>query len=205
MFISKGKAIDKYGIAKKLNKSYSVGYYAIEQLLKQGLIEISGTRKGEKNSSLEVETYGLTLPGLSEVLSASNMLDGKIEEIDLMIERWSHLHFVLSKWKLLRDKIPEPEVMAALQTTVNQLSSILSVASNHELLKDRGKELFLKTFFLPVLTFTQTSRSFFAVEKWIEAINSDKELRMYIRKQLEEEISVGRKELSHREELLKRI
>jgi DNA-binding PadR family transcriptional regulator len=204
MFIAEGIS-DKYAIAKMLNKSYSVVYYAIEQLLKLRLIETSQSRKGEKNPDLEVKTYGLTLLGFCETLALSHMLDGNTEKIDLMVQRWRHLHLILSKWKFLNEKIPQHEVLASLETTATLIDAIWANNPNHKLLDEGGKTFFIKTFFICVLTVTPITGQFFQVEKWIEAIRSDKEFREFIKKQLKEDINAERKELFYREKLLDRL
>jgi len=202
-YIAEGVS-DKYAIAKNLAKSYSVVYYAIEKLLKLRLIETMRSRKGEKNPNLDVKSYGLTLPGLCEALSIHSV-SANLEEIDSMVQRWGHFHFILNNWKFLNEKLPKNEVLACLQTAASHVGVMWINDLNHKMLDDDSKTLFARTFFINILTITPTTQRFFNAEKWIEAIKSNKEFREFIIRQLKEDIDKERKELAYREKLLLRL
>jgi DNA-binding PadR family transcriptional regulator len=196
---------NKYEIAKTSKKAYSLVYYAIQKLLKAKLIETSESRQGEKNPKLEVRNYDLTLLGFCVILDRSHILEHDKPEINEMIERWSHLHPFLSKWRYLNQKIPRSELIASLVTAVEEIDGIWSISPEHRLLTEGGKTLFSKTFLIAILTVTSTSGQFLEVEKWIEAIRGDNKLREYVAKQLRKDVDKERKELEYRENLLKKI
>ena len=67
--------------------------------------------------------------------------------MDLLIQRWRHLHSILNKWKVLCEKIPENEVYASLQTAATQIDAVCASVPNNKLLEDGGKTIFIKNVF----------------------------------------------------------
>jgi len=73
----------RYELVKELNKSPSVIFYAVKELLETKLIEISKTQQATKNKNIKVQYYKLTKTGLNIVLRL--IIAEKLENKDIYI------------------------------------------------------------------------------------------------------------------------
>ena len=125
-FLAKNKPHNTWEIAKALNKSYRSINNMIQQLLDSDFIKIEYKKPSSKNPKIEVEYYGLTLPGLLNTL----LLDKEVwKQIDVIADKHSDRLLVFRKWPLFVLRNMRKEMVSSFQHTLRSLAYAQATAS----------------------------------------------------------------------------
>ncbi|MDH5376510.1 MAG: hypothetical protein OEZ21_07745 [Candidatus Bathyarchaeota archaeon] len=125
-FLAQNKPHSTWEIAKALNKGYRSTNNMIQQLLDSNFIKIEFKKPSSKNPKIEVEYYGLTLPGLLNIL----LLDKEVwKQIDVIAEKHSDRLLVFRKWPLFVLKNMRKEIVSSFQLTLSSLACAKATAN----------------------------------------------------------------------------
>jgi len=118
-FLAQNRPHSTWEIAKALNKGYRSTSNMIRQLLDSNFVKIEFKKPSSKNPKIEVEYYGLTLPGLLNTL----LLDKEVwKQIDVIAEKHSDRLLVFRKWPLFVLRNMRKEIVNSFQLTLSSLA-----------------------------------------------------------------------------------
>jgi len=125
-FLAQNRPHSTWEIAKALNTGYRSTNNIMQQLLDSNFIKIEYKKPSSKNPKIEVEYYGLTLPGLLNTL----LLDKEVwKQIDVIADKNSDRLLVFRKWPLFVLRNMRKEMVSSFQLTLRSLVYAQGTAS----------------------------------------------------------------------------
>jgi len=191
--------LNKYQIARTLNIRYSVAHSTCKAFENASYIKMLEERVTGKARIAKI--YGLTLLGLSTVLSSQNVWAGR--EIAI-IETWKHLDpLILGKWTYLATKIPKNELEQVLRSAMQSVTETLGIDEGGKRIGEGPmiQDILRETFFQAI----SFRLGLFSTDKWIDAVRSDPDLREWVRTWLEGEAASLEDELSNLKKIMRKI
>jgi hypothetical protein len=200
----------KWQLAKELHLHYGNTWKAVNQMLSEKLIKVVETRPARArasgtNKKIEVEYYDLTLLGFLGALRVVKVKPENKALIVSVIKKQSHLHLLFAKWNTLRQQIPESELFPALSRAVSSICYQWRFHPSDRQVNEDLPNYFTEQMLLMVLTAEKRDKPFWSIDKWLEAIHQDKELKRYVETRIKESIRKDRETLEYREELLRKL
>jgi len=181
LYIVERGPTNTYRISEGLGIRYSTAHNAVKALEKQGFIRLELEEETEKGVTAKI--YTPTLGGLCAALTLGNLWS----RVDDVAEKWGNLDpLLLGKWKYMVSVASREEAIEALKIAAKTIYEKPIIDKDGRRVMDGFPVLhFFRTEFFDRL-FHPTLRS--DVEKWIEAVQGDPELKDWVTKWLRRRI-----------------
>ncbi|MCW4003710.1 MAG: helix-turn-helix domain-containing protein [Candidatus Bathyarchaeota archaeon] len=171
--LAQNKEYAQYDLPDAVGKDYRTVLRHLKKLEKDGLVKVDRLEPAQKGGK-EKKIYTLTLLGFIAAL-ATCKIEPANPEIDVLIAKFSDLHYIFANWQRMLSQLPRFDVYAALDVTISNFDALRRFRPQD--LRENLDKQFTLAFFNLTLTANEKDAKILGTEKWLSYIKSDQPLR----------------------------